>query len=94
MLACPYLGSSESSFGRRTWDTLAGGIFVSKAACVNLEEFIKKNLIINAMCMHLPPSLEEAPTPEVYMRLTFTYNIRHESMPMAARPKIFRTDKP
>lgn len=53
VLACPCLGSSESSFGRRTWGTLAGGIFVSIAACMNLEEFIKNNLIIKAICMRI-----------------------------------------
>lgn len=64
------------------------------AACMNLEEFMKNNLIINSFCMHPSCSLEEGPTHEVNVRLRFTYNVRHETLPMAARPKIFRIHKP
>lgn len=31
------------AFGRRTWDVLTGGILGSKAARMNLEEFMKES---------------------------------------------------
>lgn len=92
VLVCLYPGSSEHSFQTRTWDTLSGGIFVTKAVRMNLEEFMKEP---NYQCLlHTPTVLiRRAPTPELNMRLKNTHNVRYEALPMAARPKTFRTDK-
>lgn len=61
LLVCPCLGSS---FGRRTWDILAEGIFILKLHVWTWKGLQKNNFKIYAICLCLHCSLGDTPVPE------------------------------